>query len=1446
MLCLTLTVSAASYDIKVCGVQVTDANKSDVLGDGKVAYVPSGQQLVFKDGTNLSYSGTLVTANQDMGIIVDGKVTLTSTTVAPCIIFNGSNKYRITFFTGTLVRQLTLKSSGGGISINGTSTLDINAIDLKITTGKWEPIYGTTGSANKPTVKFIGTNATLTPASGYAPIVDVSSVSFEACAISSPTGLTFSSGDNAFVSGGSVYKGAMQIAPDDYKITIGDVKVTGANYKNIDGKGKIFYSPSNNLLSLDNATVNGAISFQGNKAITLRLTGANKINATKNGIYISNKPLTIIGTTDDASLDISQTDTQYKAINLYNAGTLTIKNCEVTATGAAMAIGGTGSNPTINVENAKVVASITGTPSTSQGAFVNISGINYKDCYAESAAPKEMVYVPSLKGICGSSESTLADKVIINKGTGYNVWYAARRVSSNYLNLSGDGHVQYNAANNRIMFVDASVHHTTSDPLIFAGEGQKLEILVSGTNSVTTSNYGIVHYGDLRIYSAGSGVGGSGTLTITSGGGYCINSLSDVLLENVTVNAKAKTSAFNDYDKTHKLTIKNSKVTLTGGTNAVSNYASVVLDGVDVIDPTNVEWSKGLRTFTHAGVVCKDLKIGYAEYELSIGGTKVTTANYKDIYGDGKMSFDPATYTLTLNNALIANVGYCINAGYVSGTTLTIKLIGKSTLQSQKSDAMYLDIPTIITSDSNGELEASAPSSIGIYHNSKLSYKDCTVSASGYAYGIMADHYSGGYSLNIDNATVKAHGSKAAFYNYKYSSLTNCYVADPHPCKFDGSVETLSGFTRYNKMCTDVEIVPGLEPTWYDLQVKGKYVNSKNAADILGNGLLSWNDTEKTLTMNNLDLTYDGTAIILDVPATIKLIGDNKITSTSNGITARKEYLNIESDGTGKLTMRASGTAPCIYIVGVVGNVKNCELDFEGGSAIVGYNHGMYPITFDNVKAHLVGNTNGALYNYTDVTLTDCQFADGAEFDAAQNAVIKDGVVAKDVTIYIPHGPYLPADADITVVSKTENSVKFKWDAATDDVTPANELRYQVRWAVQGESQQVVATLTGETEYEMTGLEASTDYIASVVVLNNDDDIAMYNPLYVTTDAPNTPVLPADATLKVVGKTETTVKIQWDAATDMVTLPENLRYYMYCGLGQTINPLFVEYITGETEYEFTGLEADTEYTFGVVAENENGGMVTYDLLYATTDAYVNYDIKVKGINVTSGNYADVLGDGTVAYDPSVNTLYLGGADIDAGSSEGIHVDTSTGITIMLIGENSIKSDNCPLYIDAPKVTIKGYDETAKLDIQSNTSYPGIFFSAVNTVNLNDVNANIVTNGGIGLSCSGASTNATLTNCNIDIKTGNNAVKGFHSMVFSNCYIETPKNAIYNPLKGSIVDKDDMSVVYGDVTIKAGIEEGIESITVDADDAKRHNVQGVQVGNGFKGIVIKNGRKYVQK
>ena len=65
-------------------------------------------------------------------------------------------------------------------------------------------------------------------------------------------------------------------------------------------------------------------------------------------------------------------------------------------------------------------------------------------------------------------------------------------------------------------------------------------------------------------------------------------------------------------------------------------------------------------------------------YDLWIAGIQVTGQNKNDILGDGKVSFDPETNTLTLKNAIIyAATGYGIQSKLSSPK---IKLIGDNTI----------------------------------------------------------------------------------------------------------------------------------------------------------------------------------------------------------------------------------------------------------------------------------------------------------------------------------------------------------------------------------------------------------------------------------------------------------------------------------------------------------------------------------------------------------------------------------------------------------------------------------------------------------------------------------------------------------------------------------------------------------------------------------------------
>lgn len=121
---------------------------------------------------------------------------------------------------------------------------------------------------------------------------------------------------------------------------------------------------------------------------------------------------------------------------------------------------------------------------------------------------------------------------------------------------------------------------------------------------------------------------------------------------------------------------------------------------------------------------------------------------------------------------------------------------------------------------------------------------------------------------------------------------------------------------------------------------------------------------------------------------------------------------------------------------------------------------------------------------------------------------------------------------------------------------------------------------------------------------------------------------------------------------------------------------------------------------------------------------IEYPVYVSGIRVTGANAADVLGDGTVSYDPASNTLRLNGAVIEgARSSEyssplGIFSVDENGLNIVL-GEKPSVIQNCSYGIEIRgELTISG----GSLTIQSAAT--GIW-AETNDITINGGNITII-------------------------------------------------------------------------------------------------------------------------
>ena len=142
-------------------------------------------------------------------------------------------------------------------------------------------------------------------------------------------------------------------------------------------------------------------------------------------------------------------------------------------------------------------------------------------------------------------------------------------------------------------------------------------------------------------------------------------------------------------------------------------------------------------------------------YPLWVGGTQVTSANATDVFGDGKVSFDPTTNTLNLNNAQVSAATE--NTPGIKSDDLNLTITGSGSISSNSSYGIHAKT-SHGTLTLNGDFDITSAADHGIFaENSTLIIKDGNVTANGnadkYGQGIKTD-----YGVTIEGGTVNASG----------------------------------------------------------------------------------------------------------------------------------------------------------------------------------------------------------------------------------------------------------------------------------------------------------------------------------------------------------------------------------------------------------------------------------------------------------------------------------------------------------------------------------------------------------------------------------------------------------------------------------------------------------------------------------------------------------------
>ena len=363
-------------------------------------------------------------------------------------------------------------------------------------------------------------------------------------------------------------------------------------------------------------------------------------------------------------------------------------------------------------------------------------------------------------------------------------------------------------------------------------------------------------------------------------------------------------------------------------------------------------------------------------YNLLIGGKKVTSENCGDLTAidgvKGKAKYDPASNTLTLDNATITTTAQkAAGVGlWNSIKDLKVVLIGENTITSEKSGGMVNYDKLTFTGAGKltitGAMSGNEDYCYGVLNPGTVTVDGCTLEISGGVNGIT----SGRWKFNKCNVRVKGNGTTKD--EYKGSMGRLGYVPEFTDCKITAPVGAewkelkKSGYTFQSlfangKVVTDwVTIKPNAAPENYNILICGKKITSENCGDLTAiegvKGKATYDPATNTLTFDNATITTPagkaaGVGLWTSVKGlTIKLIGENTITSEKSG--GMVNYEKLTFTGAGKLTINGAMSGNEDYCYGILNpgtiTVDGCSLEISGG--VNGITSGRWKFNKCNVR----------------------------------------------------------------------------------------------------------------------------------------------------------------------------------------------------------------------------------------------------------------------------------------------------------------------------------------------------------------------------------------------------------------------------------------------------------------------------------------------------------------
>ena len=599
-----------------------------------------------------------------------------------------------------------------------------------------------------------------------------------------------------------------------------------------------------------------------------------------------------------------------------------------------------------------------------------------------------MLMIMMMSSAFAMAQETYGIKIAGEDITGYNRY--------DLTEISGvSGKVSFDP-NTRTLTLDNATIEADGSNAILNETCDYLTIELIGTNTIyVTGAAGIKLKEETTIWS-----NCGGKLSVKSDGCALLFSGCPLEISNCWLEAEGAwgISANNNVAE-EVLTIRNSHVEAKGSTGSICDIANLVLEGCSITQPDGAWFSTQNNAVVLNGEMVTDKVVIVPRYGVQIAGVDVTSLNCKDLSVidgvDGKMSYDPETNTLTMEDVTI-NVSHINGIVNRSVEGMKIKLVGNNTITTNEACITILQPSTI---SGSGTLRLKSSDNCGLYLPSSLTVEGVTIYAEG-EWGIAGQEFqTSGNVLTICNAYVEATGSSGSICDLQNLVLDGCAITQPVGASFDANSYAV---VLNDKLVTDkVVIVPS-----YGIKIAGVDVtslNSKNLSVIDGvDGKMSYNSETKTLTMEDVTINatdFNGIWNKEVKGLKINLVGNNTITS-SEACIAILEPSTISGSG----TLRLKSSYNCGIFLPSSLTVEGVTIYAEGKYGVAGFDgKSGETLTLRNAYVEATGSL-GSVCDLQNLILDGCSITQptGAAFDANVHGVALNGEVVTDKVVIEP------------------------------------------------------------------------------------------------------------------------------------------------------------------------------------------------------------------------------------------------------------------------------------------------------------------------------------------------------------------------------------------------------------------------------------------------------------